>query len=311
VTPRRVRIRALAVAGVCLAALVAPGVAGAQAVELDWEAPAGCPDETTARAWLDAYLGGEGGGAEVDIEIAARGGDRFAATIDIELPDGIEGERALTGQGCRHVAEAAVLVVAMIIDPAGVAARVTAAREAEPEPADTTPPEPLRLALGLRLLGDAGTLPDPSVGAGLFAGLDWARLHGALRLDALWPRTADGPASGSGGEFTWLAAGLGVDYDVVRALDGMLGLGPRVGVEGGVVLARGVGLDEPQRERQPWIAGGVGLGARLFGDAWWLGLAVEAWAPLHRPAWALDDFGTLFRPSPVGGRLVLDGAWRP
>ncbi|MBX7082218.1 MAG: hypothetical protein K1X88_23620, partial [Nannocystaceae bacterium] len=99
-----------------LAAVLALGLAPAP-VELDWRAPQGCPDREAARASLDRLLAEAGTpeGTPVRATIVVdpqRGG--YRAIVQLGEQDA---GRELWSPSCGELADAALLIVAMAIDP--------------------------------------------------------------------------------------------------------------------------------------------------------------------------------------------------
>ena len=240
---------------------------------------------------------------EIEVRIEPQPDGRFRAEVWLERDDA-EGPRTFVGSDCRDVAEAAALIAAMLVD---------AGHAAEPgsdDAASDAVRRPLRIALGVHVLGDAGSVPKPTLGGGLSLGLRWGRLHGGLRASAFLPRTTEsGPRPGSGGELGLYVAGLSGGFELVRAFDQRLGSGPLLGLEAGLMVGQGRGLALPRTERQPWLAPSLGWAVLLTGDAYCAGLRAEVFAPLLRPSWVLDDFGELFRVPAAVGRLSLEVAW--
>ena len=95
--------------------LALASLGSAPAVELRWQAPASCPDRASAVATIDALLQGhappDGQTFIAEVTIAATG-DRFTARVALG-----EGERTLEAASCREAADAALLIVAMAVDP--------------------------------------------------------------------------------------------------------------------------------------------------------------------------------------------------
>jgi hypothetical protein len=313
-TPGGARLLAAAVV-VLLLSLVATRAAADDAFDLDWDADDGCPGEDDARRMLDEYLGDTpdtrqfGEDARIDVHIERGEDGRYHAEVVVEGDDE-RGARAFVGASCRDVAEAAALIAAMLLDPAGAAAR---ARSPEAAPPRTDPPAPAQLALAVHLLGDLGSLPAPTAGGGLGIGVRSGRLHAGLRVSASLPRRTERVAMlpDAGGELALYAAGLRGGFELVRGPGGHLGSGPSAGLEAGVAVGRGLGSGLAQRgaDGQLWLAPSLGWTLLVSFDQLAFGLFVEALAPLHRPSWVLEGYGELFRPPALVGRVSLDVAW--
>jgi hypothetical protein len=304
---------------VCLVLLTAAPVSAEASFELDWEADDGCPTESTAEVLLEGYLrsgstqaqqhGDSGEPASVAVSIAKQEDGRFRAEVVVETEQG-RGERAFAGTDCRDVAEAAALIAAMLIDPGqggtgqDGASSAAAAADSNPEP------QPLRLALGVHLLADTSSLPQPTAGGGLSVGVLWRRLHAGVRLSALLPRVSErGPASDSGGELGLYLAAIGCDFALLQAMGERLGTGPGRGFEAGLAVGEGRGVAVQRSERAPWAAPALGWALWLMTPPLGFSLRIEALAPLARPTWLLDDYGQLYRAPAAVGRVSLELAW--
>jgi hypothetical protein len=298
----------------CVPAFAAD-VGARTALDLRWNAAPGCPDRAAARTAILALLRGADAPPKhparlrVDVEIAQSSGGRFQARI--RTMSGVEdGEREFEGDSCRRVSEAVVLIIAMMLDPIGATEKVsapgteTATHRAPPE-------EGVRVTLGVRAVGDLGSLPGPTAAAGLVAGLHDGRLHGEIEGSSFIPRmAARGPLPGSGGEIDLYAGALRGCWDAFRSPDAELGVGPCVSAELGVSTGRGVNISDPARSRGWWGAATVGMAARHFGRspiASWA--AIDVGFPFYRPTYFIEGHGDVFRASPVIGRAAIGVAW--
>jgi hypothetical protein len=116
----------------------AAGIAtGELPLRLTWTAPAGCPDLATERAEIRRRVG------EVDqaqaakpisaqVEIRATSPGAFRLSLRTRVGESI-GERELTGSDCHQLADAAALVLALLVNP-------NASPNASPNPEPPTPP---------------------------------------------------------------------------------------------------------------------------------------------------------------------------
>ncbi len=105
-----------------LVALLLALAAPAQGLSLDWQAPAGCPEQATVRARVVAMLGA---GATSAADLTATGrvsatGEGWRLELSLVRAAGRE-QRTLVDSDCAALADAAALVIAVTIDPlAGV-----------------------------------------------------------------------------------------------------------------------------------------------------------------------------------------------
>jgi hypothetical protein len=290
-------------------------------IALAWRAPLGCPDETWAKRALRAYLGSREGDdykpMSVRIDIAPAPGGRFRA--ELSLDGGASGDRRFEGATCARVADAAVLIVALMLDPVEVATQIEA-----PTPREVAAPNPAsheieggpgsaaraRVRIGIHAAGDAGSLPEPSVGAGLTAGVRFARTRIEADGTAWVPRRALAGATGAiGGEIGLFTAGLRGCVALFGETGGLV-IEPCLRLEGGVASGTGFGILEPATSRAPWGAAFAGFAviqrtAESFG-AW---LSIEGGTPFVRPDHIIEDFGTVFRANRLLGRLSFGLAW--
>jgi hypothetical protein len=172
-------------------------------LQLAWEAPQGCPDLPSERAEIRRRVGviGPTPPAEPVIAQAAirpdpSGGYRLLLRTRV---GDTQGERVLAGQDCRELAEAAALVMALLINPE--AALSAAPQAAPPAPAPPPPPPspvpPARphsgLGLGLASVWASGVLPN--FAKGLSARLFYQRgmLAAACEVTGFLPEEQSAP----------------------------------------------------------------------------------------------------------------------
>ena len=296
---------------------VASGAEPAPGLALQWRAPAGCPDEAWARKAITGYLGQRKLDAfkpmAVRVEITGVAAGRWRAVLS--MGGGASGDRVFEGTTCARVGDAAVLIVALMFDPVEVVTQMDApgidASGAPPAPTNRRSDDgraPARFELGVLVTGDAGSLPEATVGAGLAAGVRMGRISGEVDVVAWIPRRAFGPTAGSGGD-------IGLTTVSARgclAVEGALGLAlaPCVRLEGGLASGRGFGIAEPVTSRTFWGATFVGLSIRQPSTAplgpW---LLIEGGFPFVRPDYTIEEFGTVFRGGPLLARVSFGLAW--
>lgn len=162
------------VTGLLLALATSP----APAVDLRWDAPAGCPPQAELERQVSALLAGHTQPASDPPRVAfqiQRRGPRWLLHGEIDGAHA-SGRRDLQAATCSELVEAAALIVAIAVDPSFVPGRPAsvppAPPPAEPEPTAPTPGEPqvpqvptapasASLALEPRLEPDEPTEPTP------------------------------------------------------------------------------------------------------------------------------------------------------
>jgi hypothetical protein len=169
---------------------------------------------------------------------------------------------------------------------------------------------PFELRVSAGALGDAGTLPRPSAGVSLGAGLalDLFRVDVLGHwLPAVRHVTAQTPERG--GTVLLVAGGLRA---CVSPLRGAVELGACVGLEAGALEAASFNATEYDDEgRSAWFAGRTGVSGRLLlSRSVLLALDLEALVPAIRPQFVIERVGTdrtdlVHQPAPVVGRLTV------
>lgn len=312
-----------------LAALVlATGVSVAPAVELRWRAPEGCPDADRVTSRLEEYLGQTSASAEparVDAEVRRLDDGSWELTLRFEGRP--EDPRVLTNATCEGLAEAAVVVVAIVVTPEAAEQGEPvgpAPEEREPAPSElaTEPPTPASakaatsgeaastvarpVELSISALAGVGLGPVP-VGFAVVPSLAVSAPRWRVGLSAIYEptrslRLADLPASGSdlmhwaiGPEACWLP------HPRPRLALPVCG-----GVELGQLTATPVQLVDGQRRRSPWAAAtlAVGLRARVHPRValWLTPAAVITLTPAR--VVVQGEPSPLFRTAPVGVRAL-------
>lgn len=192
-------------------------------------------------------------------------------------------------------------------DPASAAPPAAGADDATSSP-ETSPA--LAPSISLWLLGDAGSLPSPSLGAALGVELGWPQLElralGTLlfeqdeQLDSLGTPAPGAKLQLATGGVLACAAPFG---DLRASLAAFACLGAEIGQLSGV----GTRVASPRRGGTLWAAPlmQAGLGWRVPHTALRLALALIGAAPLTRDEFALRDIGTVHQPPSVIGRLSI------
>lgn len=299
----------------------------ASGVELDWTAPAGCPDATKAAALLREQLHGEQADARarVVIEPLDRG---FSARVSIDAGEPLA-PRVLSAADCDDLARAAVLVIAVAIDPiavareaevvvtpeerpivppavdAGTPARTGAAPtvappRAAPRPRDRDQPSTHVLRIG----GGIGLQVVPALGGvvelAYALGRPRWRFEAGVRWQPPLEQHYDDDAGGRVQALTFAARGCPVPTL------GRVAFPICFGLEGGPVFGRGVDVADVDTPVTGWLAAEAGLGLvvrvhRVVGIA----LGTELLVTLLRPAFHVGSRDDLFRTPIVGGRALV------
>lgn len=252
---------------------------------LEWSAPPDCPSGQQVEASIARQLGGAK--AEPPLTVTALVSVQNG-TWQVELGNGQGGARTLTGQTCRAVASAAVVVVALMIDPLAVT-------EATPVIEEAAPPRPI--FFGVWGGGDLSTLPKLSPGLAVHFGVALAagfslEIHAQGFLPQVTTQTPGATVTLFGG-----ALGARRDFEA-----GPFFFAPLLALEAGALRGRSFGVSDPALNHAFWLAGraGVALGLR-FGVVR-VGLRAEAVVPITRPRFIAEGVGELYTPPFISGR---------
>ena len=286
--------------GLCVAHGLFASSAGAQP-QLSWQAPAECPGVARAQHVLGELLGdavGPGTSEAVRITIA-REGQIYRAHVD--LAHDATDARELTGDNCETLSSAALLIAALHLDPMAVADAL------EQTPADVSRPEPRRIhgLVGLRILGDVGTLPGAALVPALEAGLEL----GVLRLTAeaaLWLPQVKLRDDRVGGKLTLLQGALRGCVDVLHVA--RTGTGPCMAVAAGPYFGTGEGPNTNEHTVAPWLAGLLGLHAHHQAGSVDLQASLEGGLTMLGPTFSIGG-EPFFRPRWFARASVTCG-WR-
>lgn len=320
-------------------------VTAASAAELQTQGPAGCPDSTELGFRVERNLGvplAQAPAVKFVVEMVRAAGI-YRAQLRATSEGGAEGkQRTLTGASCSELADAVVVAMTLALGAASAASSeapsselldeapahetspVATTRRSAAAPSDVTageaPLEPeqaahrLQPSLSLGALLDAGSLPDPGLGAVFGVTLGWQRLQLRALATLLFeqhtelsgePERAPGADlqlfTGSLLGCTTAVGGGGAGSDA--GLSAPLCLGLELGRLSGV----GTGVVSPRSGSALWAAPRADASAVwcLDGSPLCLNATLTAAAPLTRNRFALTEIGTVYRPSAVVGRLSI------
>lgn len=298
----------------------------ARTFDLRWSAPAECPSDTYVATQVTRLTSRT---PEPRLEVDGKAwrdeSGRWRVALVTRFGDD-RGERIVDADTCDHAADATALIVAMMIDPAGVRARLDTETKAvsseppSPPPADALAAQPPRSPdrastdSGRELQGlvaaygavDAGALPRAGYGGGAALGirvpLDDGPSPVRLRAEGTFTffparrtESADGAPSADVRLITG-AARVGLVYGM------LVEVGPSVGYEIGSLAGEGVGVKRANNGAALWQAALVGAGARWPARGP-IGVraSAELVVPFARPEFELSD-AAIHRPSALGGR---------
>ncbi len=273
---------------------------------LQWSAPATCPEEAEVNARIVGYLGGatpvNTGNANASAEVTMVGA-QFRVLIHSNL-GAAPGERILAGETCDAVADAVALILAMMIDPDAV-------RGAPSEPAPITAPAAVAVAVPLPLpsnnpshlsieagvVSGIGVLPELAFGVRLGLGVSTGNWTASVAAQFWSESTRHVPLDHTvGGRFSRTSLGIRVtrNWLLWRTLSGRVGLG----TDGVRTTARGFGVSDPGEASSIGLEPLVTTGLQ-WEVAHWVALQSEILAglPLYRPQFTLIDRGQVWRPA--------------
>jgi hypothetical protein len=286
------------------------------AMELDWSAPAECPDGEAVRS---AAISLTGAHKQNSRHLKARGsirpadGTGWILSLTTDL-DGVTGERTLAGDSCQSLTDAAVLMLALILNPDLASPSPKPALDQKPAPpspiiapAIERPPR-RRWRVGASAGIQMGVLRDPSSSFALSFGVARGRLSLRLVPGLTPPRDVFADTQRKLGGRLWLGtiAALGCWSVAI----GWFELGPCFGLEATRLHGHGLGVLHPRQVTAYWssaeLAAFVGLpvGHGVLLEVGGIGLL-----PLSRPSVYLDEIGPVSRPASLGFSALGGLAW--
>jgi len=292
----------------------------AGALTFSWQAPAGCPSRDEVSAEIARLLGGSiriPRGGDIKASAVVAHGPTWSLAMETELA-GRPGRRSLEAASCQDLADAAALIVALMIDPNAVAAHATPLRPVavppppveappatQPDPAPETKRRAVEYLVGIHATGSYGTLPSIDAGLGGGIGLQgrrWrAELRGTYGLRRDQKAMAAAPA-GAYGQFNFTAAAFAGCFNFGRE---SLAFGPCAGGELGAVSAKGFGVTQGFPANTLWSAlGAGGYAAVSLGHHLSLPLHLDVLAPLRRSQFVFkNEPQVVFQAPAVGVRM--------
>lgn len=274
-----------------LAALFALGAvakAAQASVSVNWKAPA-CAPEAEFRERLERALSKPserfaGDGVSFDVAIAPNARSDFELRVATRR-EGKRLERALTTQSCDEALDAAVVLVALALDPNAVAA-------SEPH----APPRPKARRLSVHLSGGVGAGEAPGLTPVLDGGAALELGLAGFMLEGFWVVPARATLAGEqrGGEIG-LFGGLAAACFVPFREPGRLWACALFGA--GAWTSRGASVINPASHLDPWMGAGLRLRyAQPLTQRLALTLQADGIGAGRRPEFFLEGLGKVYTP---------------
>jgi hypothetical protein len=275
--------------------------------DLTWSAPADCPDANAIKSDVLRLAGASAHNsrhlkARVSIRPDAETGWILALATEL---DGVTGERSLSGVSCRSLSDAAIVMLALILNPdvamaagppagAQPPAAATVLLASEPK-AEKRWPSP-RWLIGAHAGLQAGVLRDLSPSFALSFGVELGRA--SLRLVPSFTPAQEYKIEGQPGAGGRLWLGTVAVLGCWAATNGWGVIAPCLGVDAARLQGRGLGVTQPRERTVYWSSAELALMASLpIGHTVNLELSGAGLLPFGRPSLYLDEIGTVNRPT--------------
>jgi hypothetical protein len=250
-----------------------------------------------------------------EVEIRASVSSSFVLSLRTQV-GATSGERSLSGQDCRELADAAALVLALLINPRASLGAEPPAVTAKASPPATPPPaapaddgagfdQHARFGLGFDAVMAFGVLPDLAAGLGGRGFYQRGRLVAMARAGGFFAkRTTAAVMPGATASFYLLESALAICARTLpgRRLGAMLCLGPALERLHGTSS----GVSTPGEASALWpCALAEASGQLRLGPRTRLRLAAEARGLGSRPDFAILGLGSVYRPAAFSLRGAL------
>ena len=275
-----------------------------------------CPDGPTLTASVERILQrslAPGTRAEETLEVLVRfGGGHDDYSAEVRSLGAKPGVRSLRDRGahCAALAEAVSVAIALLLDKELERREAEAARAPEPKPALEPASKPVapqvlpgeqRVLQNLRAGFEAGAATG-LLGSttALLSGHLGVRLRPGLILDAGF--NAALPTETHYGAGVVREALLFGSLRACYAWGGRFWVGPCAELGLGQLRGSGLGYATASTKSLLWSAVGAGVVAEgpVWGRVFW-GLSANAWLPTRRSSFSVENRGTAWEASPVGG----------
>jgi hypothetical protein len=263
----------------------------ADAIHIEYTAPAGCPSEA-AFAWqVHARVRQVPAPARKYVVVLAVDGARARGTLRVE-EESRSTVREISGTSCDEIAEGLALVLALVIDPG---ARTDPARDLPPQPPPERPLEPkpptlvpaplpngasdaplrprpavpparLSISAGGSAVARSGPAPGTATAGDVFleGGLDRrGGISPHLKLGFEYAKSSPFVESVGTAQFTWMI-GMARACHAEQVLERTLVVPICAGLEWGRVEASGSETPDARTQKQTWLSLDASVGLRWF-----------------------------------------------
>ena len=319
------------IAGILAFSMCVASVARAEddnPIVLSWSVPpeGECPDATYILGEIRRYVGPARADRQpirANVVIRRAGAGVWQMVMKTEQGPS-HGERTFRDASCDAISDAAVVVLAWMIDPDAMAeqarpaaptpppaAPAESAPKAPPSPPPVQPRREIAPFVGVAVSGDAGTLPAAASGAELRAGVSFRSVRVA-GYGSYWPTSSRrvailSDATPVGGTFSLLVLGLAACIDApIAARPDAAKIALCAGPELDVMRGRSFGVNVPGEGAKTWVSAVAGVEGNVpVTGPWRLAVRLAAVLPTHREHFALQGVGEVHQPAAVGGRAAV------
>ncbi len=308
-------LAAIACTFASMVAATTPAHADEEPLNLMWTAPPGCPSSDDVRgATLRSTTTSasmNGGVLEANAQVVRSSENAWRVHLRTRRGS-VTGEREIQGTTCTGVADATAVVLALALVPPGAAAP-----EPDPEPAPARPesskdrPSSTNttaygrssgghlFAVGAAIAGDASSLPSFAVGGAATLAFTPGRFR--FEVDGYRWRSQSRSVEGSdaGARFFMTSFGGRACWAAIRAT--RFDAAPCVGGDFHFIDAPGYGADANYSATGTWGTVTGGLLGRFAITSWLAARArFDAFVPLSRPTFVVENEGSVHRPPTLG-----------
>jgi hypothetical protein len=280
----------------CAALLFARGVRAAEplALDLDFSAPAGCPQREAVLTSIRAQLPPDFRSAtrlRAQAQVIAHGPQDFELVLEYADGSGAHDARRVRSETCEAAADAAALLLALALVPSHPAPPTSPPTAAEPSSTHNE--------VGVVGQLDSALLPKMAFGAGLQLGLSFGAWR--VNLSVLQWARSEAQHGDIRVELDYWSVAAGVCYVFGT---GRFQMGPCAKLETGRMSGYAEDVDQAHSGAAGLLNVGLSAQARLrIISPIWLMLDIGAEWLARRPRFEVAALGLVHQPDPLGFRL--------